>query len=286
MNTPLISAAALKSMLEAGRPPVLLDCRFDLGDIAAGERAYAQGRIPGAHYLHLDRDLSGPLHAADGRFLGRHPLPSRERFAALAGALGISPGTSVVAYDAQGGLFAVRAWWLLRWLGHENVALLDGGVPAFVAAGGKTDTAPAARQADAPRYAAAAAPAMPTMEADALGRALGRVGILDARAAPRFRGEFEPIDPIAGHIPGALNRPLQLNLGADGLFKPASVLRQEFEAQLGGRAPGQVVHYCGSGVTACHNIFAMTVAGLPGAVLYPGSWSEWSGDPGRAIARS
>jgi thiosulfate/3-mercaptopyruvate sulfurtransferase len=286
----LISADDLQALLDAGRPVVLLDCRFDLADVAAGERAYAAGHLPGAHYLHLDRDLSGDKHDAQGRFRGRHPLPERNRFAALAASLGIAPGVQVVACDAQGGMYAARAWWLLRWIGHRPVAVLDGGVAAWRARGGALVTTPPVRE-PAARYVpaeadASAAGEMPTLDASALLERLGCVVLLDARAPERYRGEVEPLDAAAGHIPGALNRFFQQNLQADGRFKPADALRAEFGAIVGNRPCEQVVHQCGSGVTACHNLLAMEHAGLAGSQLYPGSWSEWSSDPARPIARS
>jgi thiosulfate/3-mercaptopyruvate sulfurtransferase len=282
----LIDPSALQSLLVQGRRVVLLDCRFDLADTGAGERAYTEGHLPGAHYLHLDRDLSGERQGGDGRFRGRHPLPGRERFAALAAALGIGPGVQVVAYDAHGGMYAARAWWLLRWIGHRAVAVLDGGVAAWQAAGGAVGTDASAREpATALPAAPATTPAMPTIEADALQPRLGRVLLLDARAPARFRGDSEPLDAAAGHIPGALNRFFQLNLQADGRFKPADALRAEFDQLLAGRAPADTVHQCGSGVTACHNLLAMEHVGLGGSQLYPGSWSEWSADAARPVAQ-
>jgi thiosulfate/3-mercaptopyruvate sulfurtransferase len=278
MHTTLIDAPALRERLAAGVPTVLLDCSFDLGDTEAGARAYAQAHLPGALYVHLDRDLSG---AKTGRN-GRHPLPDRATLAATAGGWGVVPGLQVVAYDAQGGVYAARCWWLLRWLGHDAVAVLDGGVRAWQDAGGELTAAPA-MVTPRPPYPAAAAPAMPTVDADTLLRLLGRRRILDARAAERFRGDVEPLDPVAGHIPGATLRCFRDNLGAGGRFKPAEQLRAEFDALATPAA--EVVHQCGSGVTACHNLLAMTHAGLPGSALYPGSWSEWCADPARPVAR-
>jgi thiosulfate/3-mercaptopyruvate sulfurtransferase len=279
----LVSATDLMQRLAAGSRPVLLDCRFDLAQPAAGEQAYAQGHLPGAHYLHLDRDLSGDKHDAQGRFRGRHPLPDRGAFARLAASLGIAPGVPVVAYDAQGGMYAARCWWLLRWIGHREVAVLDGGLPAWTAAGGALDTALPAREPATGHPGGA--PAMPTLEADELLQRLGRVKLIDARAPERFRGDIEPLDKAAGHIPGALNRLFQSNLGADGRFKPAETLRAEFDRLLAGAPAAEVVHQCGSGVTACHNLLAMEHAGFEGSRLYPGSWSEWSADPSRPVAR-
>jgi thiosulfate/3-mercaptopyruvate sulfurtransferase len=273
----LISVPALQARLAAGAPTVMLDTRFDLAQPAAGAAAYAAGHLPGACYAHLDADLSG---ARTGRN-GRHPLPGRAAFAAWAGARGIAPGVQVVAYDDQGGPYAARAWWLLRWLGHADVAVLDGGWAAWRAAGGAVDTV-VPTPADAGVYPATSEPAMPTIDADALLAQLGRVRLVDARAGARFRGEVEPLDPVAGHIPGATLRPFQDNLQADGRFKPADVLRAEFARW--GTPAAEVVHQCGSGVTACHNLLAMAHAGLTGTTLYPGSWSEWCADPARPVA--
>ena len=278
LPTPIVSAAALQALQAGGTPCVLLDCGFDLADPAAGERAYAAGHLPGALYVHLDRDLSG---AKTGRN-GRHPLPERAALAERAGAWGIAPGVPVVCYDAQGMPYAARAWWLLRWLGHEAVAVLDGGIAAWQAAGGTLSTAPGRARPAGPYPAQP--PAMSMLQADELLRSLGRLTVIDARAAERFRGEVEPLDPVAGHIPGALNRFFKDNLQADGRFKPAAALREAFGALAA--EPAQLVHQCGSGVTACHNLLAMEHAGLAGSALYPGSWSEWCADPARPVARS
>jgi thiosulfate/3-mercaptopyruvate sulfurtransferase len=275
VHSTLITAETLRSLAE---PVVLLDCGFDLVDPAAGERAYLAGHLPGAVYVHLDRDLSGAK--APGR--GRHPLPDRVAFAATAGRWGIAPGVQVVAYDAQGGPYAARAWWLLRWLGHDAVAVLDGGVAAWQAAGGILTSGASIAVSTAPPYPAGPV-AMPTIEAEALLAALGRLRVLDARAGERFRGEVEPLDPVAGHIPGATHRFFKDNLLPDGRFKPAAELRAAFDALA--TPASDVVHQCGSGVTACHNLLAMTHAGLAGSRLYAGSWSEWCADPSRPVAR-
>ncbi len=258
-------------------PVLLLDCSFDLADPAAGERGFAAGHLPGAVYAHLDRDLSGTKAA--GR--GRHPLPERAAFAATAGAWGVAPGVQVVAYDNQGGPYAARAWWLLQWLGHGAAAVLDGGTAAWLAAGGTLAGGAAAPRAAGPYPAGD--PAMPTIGAEDLLTALGDLLVLDARAGERFRGEVEPLDPVAGHIPGATNRFFKDNLQPDGRFKPVEQLRAEFGAL--GTPAADVVHQCGSGVTACHNLLAMAHAGLEGSRLYPGSWSEWCSDPARPVAR-
>ncbi len=255
-----------------------------MADTEAGARSYRDGHLPGAHYLHLDRDLVDAALPPDGRFRGRHPLPARAAFAAAVGRLGVTPASAVVAYDRQGSAFAARAWWMLRWLGHREVAVLDGGLPAWVAAGGALSTELPRPQA-APSYPDAAAPLSRSVDAAALRTALGRVRLIDARAAERFRGDVEPLDPVAGHIPGALNRPFKDNLDAQGRFLLPAALRTAFAPLLAGHDADAVVHHCGSGVTACHNLLAMEAAGLPGAALYPGSWSEWCADPARPIAR-
>jgi thiosulfate/3-mercaptopyruvate sulfurtransferase len=276
----LISTTDLAARLHGAHPPRLLDCRFDLADTEAGRRAWRQAHLPGAMYVHLDEDLSGPKHDADGIFRGRHPLPDRARFAARLGALGIAPSTPVVAYDAQGGPYAARAWWLLRWMGHDDVAVLDGGLPAWQAEGRQSDDR-------VPRFDAQPpyplhAPALATLEAETLRTELGRWRLVDARAGERFRGDVEPLDRAAGHIPGARNRCFKDNLQDDGRFKSAPVLRDEWQPLAAGEP---LVHYCGSGVTACHNLLAAAHAGLGDGVLYPGSWSEWSNDPTRPQAR-
>ena len=274
----LISVDELKQLREAGTPLVLLDCGFDLSDTAAGEHAYAAGHLPNATYANLDRDLSGKKSGRNGR----HPLPERAALARRVGAWGIAPGVQVVCYDAHGMPYAARAWWLLRWLGHAAVAVLDGGVQAWRAAGGAMSTAQPAVAALGP-YPASGEPAMPTLDADAVAAALGRRLLVDARGADRFRGDIEPLDAVAGHIPGAINRFFKDNLRADGRFRSAAELRADFFA-LAASDDG-VVHSCGSGVTACHNLLAMEHAGLPGSALYPGSWSEWCVDPNRPVAR-
>ena len=283
IKPPLITAATLAERLEGGTPTVLIDASFDLADPAAGERSYRDAHLPGAHYLHLDRDLADHAAASDGRFRGRHPLPTREAFAATLGHLGITPASSVVVYDRQGSMYAARAWWMLLWLGHRDVAVLDGGLAAWVAAGNAVSRDVPAPP-DGPGYPSSAA-LVGSIGADALQAALGRVRLIDARAAERFRGDVEPLDPVAGHIPGALNRPFKDNLDAQGLFLDAAALRSAFAPVLAGHAPSKVVHQCGSGVTACHNLLAMEAAGLSGSVLYPGSWSEWCGDAARPVAR-
>jgi thiosulfate/3-mercaptopyruvate sulfurtransferase len=275
--TTLISTDGLAAHL-ADPAFVVLDCRHNLADIGAGELAYRAAHLPGAHFLHLDHDLSGVKTGRNGR----HPLPEIGALAATLGRIGIDGTKQVVAYDQNYGMWASRLWWLLHWLGHERAAVLDGGVDKWVAERRPlTAELPVARAATfVPR------PAGPTASADEILRHLGdgKLTVLDARAPERYHGDMEPIDPVAGHIPGAINRPYMVNLTPQGTFKTAQALRPEFEAQLAGRAPGSVVHHCGSGVTACHNLLAMAIAGLPGSRLYPGSWSEWVADPSRPVA--
>jgi thiosulfate/3-mercaptopyruvate sulfurtransferase len=277
--TTLIGADELCALLAGGGKPVIIDCGFDLADTDDGEYAWNAVHVAGSFYLHLDRDLCGAKTGANGR----HPLPGRAAFAATLGRLGITPATQVVALDRQGGPYASRLWWMLRWMGHEAVAVLDGGFEAWRATGGAVD-------ADTPVARTAApyperTPLAGTTGTGELAAQLGRVRLIDARAGERFRGEIEPLDKVAGHIPGALNRFFKDNLDARGRFKPAAALRAEYEALLGHGAAAQTVHQCGSGVTACHNLLAMEHAGLAGSQLYPGSWSEWAADPARPIAR-
>jgi thiosulfate/3-mercaptopyruvate sulfurtransferase len=289
-RSPLLSAAGL---LTTRDEVIVIDCSFDLADATAGERAWRASRITGALYWHLDRDLSDtktpdPATGRDPR--GRHPLPRRERWASTVGAAGITPASDVVVYDRQGGMFAGRAWWMLRWLGHARVQLLDGGLAAWVAAGGPVEPgqspADAALPTPAPVYPLDRPSLAATVDAATLLADGSRRRVLDARAAERFRGEVEPLDPVAGHIPGAWNRPFQQNLQADGRFKSAEQLRSEWATLVDGTpgGPAALVHHCGSGVTACHNLIAQAVAGYGDAVLYPGSWSEWVADPARPVA--
>jgi thiosulfate/3-mercaptopyruvate sulfurtransferase len=275
----LITVDELRAAQTAGASVRIVETSFDLADVEAGRRAFDAGHLPGSVYLHLDADLSGPKTGRNGR----HPLPTREAFAATLGRIGVTSSTLVVALDRQGGVYAARLWWMLRWVGHADAAVLDGGVHAWLAAGGELVgevTAPAAAAPYPMR-----APLTTQVDADAVARSTGVLRVIDARAADRFRGEVEPIDAVAGHIPGARNRFHRQNLAPDGRFKAPAQLREEFETLLGADAPDAVAHQCGSGVTACHNLLAMEHAGLVGSALYPGSWSEWSSDPARPIAR-
>ncbi|MGE5467198.1 MAG: sulfurtransferase [Ignavibacteria bacterium] len=274
----LVTAAELAA--HAGDPNWrIFDCRHDLRDTAYGEKAYAKEHIPGALFLHLDRDLSG---TPDGRN-GRHPLPDPEVFARRMAERGVGPDTQVVAYDNEGNAFAARLWWMLRWIGHEKVAVLDGGL-----AGWRRAKQPLT--AEVPAIAAAQLPvrlSAETVDADFVLARLGKpeMLLLDARTEERFAGQNETLDPVGGHIPGAVNRFFMDNLDDAGVyFKSPQELREEFDALLAGRRPEAVVQQCGSGVTACHNILAMEAAGLAGSRLYPGSWSEWCADPSRPVA--
>jgi len=276
--TTLVQPEALAPALETAGV-VVVDCRSSLADPEAGERAYREGHLPGARYASLDRDLSGPH--APGR--GRHPWPEADDFRRRLSARGISPHSQVVAYDAGDGAFAARLWCLLRMLGHPTVAVLDGGWTRWCALGLPVQThLPSPVSAPAPYEGRFAASRL--LDGGDVQRHLERGGLLvDARAAERFRGEVEPLDAVAGHVPGAVNRPYQANLEA-GRFKPAAQLRAEFGALLGARAGHELVAMCGSGVTACHHLLAMEHAGLPGAGLYTGSWSGWIADPARPVA--
>jgi thiosulfate/3-mercaptopyruvate sulfurtransferase len=256
---------------------VVVDCRHDLFDLEAGRRAYAAGHIPGAHFMHQDDDLSGPKTGRNGR----HPLPDREVFAARLRAIGLNQDQQLVGYDDQGGMLASRLWWLARWLGHDRVAVLDGGIAAWKRMGFPLSTgAPHPEPGDF----TASAPVATAMSTQDIVNGADSTVLVDARAPERYAGEMEPLDPVAGRIPGALNWPFQRNLQPDGRFKPAEKLREEYTRLLGDADPARVVHYCGSGITACHNIIAMEVAGMHGSALYPGSWSEWCADPSRPIA--
>lgn len=259
---------------------IVVDCRFDLADPEAGRAAYREGHIRGARYAHLDEDLSGHRTPRSGR----HPLPAPSQLAHTLGQWGIGDTTQVIAYDSSGGAMAARLWWLLRWLGHKRCALLDGGLPAW--------------QREGLPVTAKQPTVIPTKITDRHNDALwvdsqsvlanidrGDDLLIDARGASRYRGDEEPLDPVAGHVPGAVNLPLTGNLGPDGCFLGAATLRERFMAAIDGKSSKHVLHMCGSGVTACHNLLAMEVAGLTGSRLYAGSWSEWIRDPNRPVAK-
>jgi len=277
-HTTLVSTSDLAAHLDdAGW--IVCDCRHDLADTEAGRRAYRESHVPGARFVQVDEDLSAPRTGSNGR----HPLPASNTFARRLGELGIDNAKQVVTYDASGGYYAARMWWLLRWLGHESAAVLDGGWDAWLkAADPITDRLPVIKAARFTMRVRNEA----VVDAGSVVASLGKPGplLVDARSPDRFRGENETLDPVAGHIPGAVNRFFKLNLDADGGFKPPSALKEEFNAVIGAKAPSDVIHYCGSGVTACHNLLAMEIAGLAGSRLYPGSWSEWCSDPSRPIA--
>lgn len=280
MHTTLISAAELAQHL-TDPDWVILDCRHDLANPDAGRDAFAAGHIQNAQFAHLDTDLSGAKAGPDGAFRGRHPLPERGALLATLRAWGINDATQVVAYDAHGGMFAARLWWLLRWIGHPAVAVLDGGLAAWQAQDLPL-VAPLAPRAPGNivekhtlTHTVNAADVLANLDSHA-------ATVVDARAADRYRGENETIDPVGGHIPGAKNRFFKDNLKADGRFKSAAELKAEWAPLVG--APQAAIMQCGSGVTACHNLLALEVAGLHGAALYPGSWSEWCADPARPVA--
>jgi thiosulfate/3-mercaptopyruvate sulfurtransferase len=277
MFTTLISPADLSPHL-ADERWVIVDCRFDLAAPESGEQDYLTAHVPGARYAHLDRDLSGEKTGTNGR----HPLPTAEQMRARFGALGVAPGSQVVAYDADSGMYAARLWWMLRYMGHDGVAVLDGGFARWLreghsARGGAEQWRPATF-VGAPREAW-------RVEADEVLQGLDDSSqvLLDARAEARFSGESETIDRKAGHIPGARSFFFQRNLADDKTFRSPDELRADWQSALRGADPRQVVMYCGSGVTACHNLLAMEHAGLPGARIFPGSWSEWSSDESRPV---
>lgn len=291
--TTLISASELQDLLRAKAPLMIFDCSFDLMKPEAGEQLYREAHIPGAVYANLDTDLSAK-HGAPGKggvviaqkeagapaSGGRHPLPSRETFAAWLSSVGFANDMQAVVYDRNGANYCGRLWWMLKWAGHEAVAVLDGGLAAWQAAGGALGSGE-----EPTHFRTNFVPGTPLATLVDTRQVAERLDnpaqtVVDARAAPRYRGEVEPLDPIAGHIPGALNRPFAENLGPDGKFKPAAQLRAEFEALLAGRDPATVVHQCGSGVSAVPNLLAMQIAGLGTTALYAGSWSEWSNTPG------
>lgn len=276
----LIDVADLARLVEQG-DALVCDCRFDLNDPEAGRRDYRAGHIPGAIYVDLEQDLS----AAPNGTNGRHPLPDRTAFAARMAELGVTQNGLVAAYDTVGGYYASRLWWMLRWAGHGQVAVLDGGLKGWVESGRALEQGD--HQAPAGDFQASAEPRMPVMEVEGIEANLagGVLLVVDARTAERFAGAPHPLDTASGHIPGASNRFWQNNLTPDGRFKPAEMLAAEFRALLGERGSATTIHQCGSGVTATHNLLAMEIAGLGGSRLYPGSWSEWTSDPRRPIAK-
>ncbi len=283
--TTLIEPLELAALLRSDGDVAIVDCRHDLSRPQWGAEAYAEGHIPGAEFAHLDRELSDPMTPASGR----HPLPAPDRLAATLGRWGIARETQVVAYDQGNGALAARLWWLLRFLGHTRAAVLNGGLAAWRSAGlpvtRATATRPPRRFAAEPRLGWVAS--TPEVARDvARGLEHGGTVLVDARAADRFAGRNETLDPVAGHVPGARNHPFTRNLDAEGRFLAPAELSQRWRETLAGSPPERVVSMCGSGVTACHNLLAMEIAGLSGARLYAGSWSEWIRDPARPVARS
>ena len=295
--TTLISVSELQALVRSSQPLMVFDCSFDLAQPSLGAAQYREAHLPGALHTDLDKNLSA-RHGAPGHggtltasaadepaSGGRHPLPGRERFATWLSSIGFSNDMQAVVYDRNGANYCGRLWWMLKWAGHDAVAVLDGGLQAWQAAGGKLacGEGPARFQSNFELRA----PLRRLVGVQEVLEHLGRPHqtLVDARATPRFRGEVEPLDPVAGHIPGALNRPFGLNLGPDGCFKSPGQLRAEFQDLLGGRPPASVVHQCGSGVSAVPNLLAMEIAGLGPTALFAGSWSEWCSDPARPVER-
>lgn len=280
MSHPLISASALASRLDDAHLRIF-DVRHSLTDHGLGRREFDEGHVPGAYYLDHETQLAAPRSGTNGR----HPLPTRQAFASLMREHGVTPDTDVVIYDASGGMFSAHLWWMLRWLGHDRAQVLDGGWQTWQSGGYPTE------DGATELVLAASDRSWPTPLANVIDVAAVVANIkhpaftmLDARAANRYRGEVEPMDPVAGHIPGALNRPNTENLQEDGRFKSPEVLKREFDMLLAGRSPKDIVHQCGSGITACHNLLAMELAGARGSRLYAGSWSEWCADSARPVA--
>lgn len=294
--THLISAPDLLALRESGTPCMVFDCSFDLTQPSAGQKAFLEAHIPGAVYAHLDEALSAPhgmpgaggsvitAHAGDRPMSGgRHPLPTRERFAVWLSSVGMANGMQAVVMDRNASAYCGRLWWMLKWVGHDAVAVLDGGFAAWREAGGEIATGE-----EPGHFQTNFLLAPPLRQLRSVQEVQAQLGhpeqtLIDARAPERYRGEVEPLDPVAGHIPGALNRPFAQNFGPDGRFKSAEQLRSEFEALLGTRGADTVVHHCGSGVTANPNLIAMELAGYPPSALFAGSWSEWCSDPARPV---
>ncbi|MCM2296880.1 sulfurtransferase [Rhodoferax sp.] len=284
MYSTLISVTQLQALMSSQQPLMVFDCSFELMQPAAGDAQYQENHIAGAVRADLDRHLSAK-GAADAASGGRHPLPSLAALAAWLGSIGFSPDMQAVVYDRQGTNYCGRLWWMLKWAGHEASAVLNGGLQAWIAAGGAVASGTGSALQPGTYPLATPRAVLATTETVLNQLARPNQTLVDARGAPRFRGEVEPLDPVAGHIPGALNRPFTDNLGPDGCFKPAAQLRAEFDTLLAGKDPASVVHHCGSGVSALPNLIAMEVAGLGRAALYAGSWSEWCSDTGRPVAQ-
>ena len=291
MYSTLISVEQLTNLVSSSEKSLMIfDCTFDLMKPELGQQQFDESHIPGAIYVNLDKHLSSKndLAAASG---GRHPLPSRETFAAWLSNIGFTNAHQAVVYDRNGVNYCGRLWWMLKWVGHDAVAVLDGGLQAWQAAGGTAESTQQASKSKKPSILgnnfAIADELVDLTAINTIANNLNKSTqtVLDARGAPRFRGEVEPLDPVAGHIPGALNRPFGENIGADGKFKPAEVLKAEFTQLLAGRDPSTVVHHCGSGVSAVPNVLAMQIAGLGASGLFAGSWSEWVSDASRPVAQ-
>lgn len=285
--TTLISAEQLHSLRASTQPCMVFDCSFDLSSPDTGSAMFNESHIPGAVYAHLDTALSakGDRAITGAQSGGRHPLPSREAFAAWLGGVGFDNTMQAVVYDRQSANYCGRLWWMLKWAGHENVAVLDGGLQAWLAAGGATESDPGSLRSASKYTLSPERTALATMKTVATRLGSSQQTLIDARSAPRFRGEVEPLDPVAGHIPGALNRLFSTNMAPDGKFKPADQLRAEFKELLGQRDPATVVHHCGSGVSALPNLLAMEIAGLGRTALFAGSWSEWCNDASNPVAQ-
>ena len=288
MYTTLISVAQLKALQASNQALMVFDCSYDLMKPEMADLMFAEKHMQGAQQAHLDRHLS--THDATAVNGGRHPLPPRESLATWLQTLGFTNTMQAVVYDRQGANYCGRLWWMLKWLGHDAVAILDGGLQAWEASGGAVASGVAATPSGSVQVDSMfqLKPALREWVSTAqLAPQVGHTSLtlIDARGAARYRGEVEPIDPVAGHIPGALNRPFTENLNADGFFKSPELLREEFDKLLAGRDPQTVVHHCGSGVSTVPNIVAMELAGLGVTKLYPGSWSEWCNTPGMAIAK-
>jgi thiosulfate/3-mercaptopyruvate sulfurtransferase len=294
MYTTLVTVEQLKALQSSGVALMVFDCSFDLMNPAAGEEQYRKAHIPGAVYAHLDNALSdkgtvdpdGTHHphpdAASG---GRHPLPGREKFAMWLSSVGFGNDMQAVVYDRNGSLYCGRLWWMLKWMGHDAVAVLDGGLQAWQASGGEVTDREEPSHFQSNFAIREPLRTLVTTDQVLAGLRGKQQTLIDARAPARYKGEVEPMDPVAGHIPGALNRPFSQNRGPDGRFKPAAQLKAEFQELLAGRDAKTVVHHCGSGVSAVPNVIAMELAGLGTTALYAGSWSEWCGDPSRPVEK-
>lgn len=278
MQKILYSSQELHAQL-GSRAIVVVDCRFDLGDTGSGYRDYLEAHIPGAFYAHLDEDLSSPITVNSGR----HPLPDKDSFAAFLSRIGWQPGLRLVAYDNAGGSIAARLWWLMKYFGHDCAGLLDGGIAAWQAAGYELEGGRVTTTRKTPVVLNVKSEMVTSTDQVLANQGSNDVILVDVRSSERYSGQAEPIDPVAGHVPGALNYPLQLSLSQEGRFKPAQQIRENLLGLLKGHPPKEVVYMCGSGVTACHTVFAAQLAGLKGSKLYAGSWSEWIRDPARPV---